>query len=224
MGRRIVTAPAGAGGRFLDEHARETLAAAMARIIPSDDGPGASEAGTIDFLDGYLSGERVYAEADGSGFQELRGRVADAWRTRLDAIREQYAAGVAKLDRRARDAHGADFRALGAEQQDTILEALERGSDFDEPAIEEGQVRSGFGGADEPGLQEPATEEGLEFFALLVLHTRQGFYADPVYGGNRDHVGWRHIGFPGPSSMAEAHAGRWDTLEFFAEGGSDERA
>lgn len=213
-----------APGRHLDEHARETLAAAMARIIPSDDGPGATEAGTIDFLDGYLSGERVYAEADGSGFQVLRGRVAEAWRTRLEAIREQYAAGVAELDALAQDAHGKPFTALGADQQDRVLETLERRSGLDEQALEEGQVRSSFGGTDEPGLQEPATEEGLDFFALLVLHTRQGFYADPVYGGNRDHVGWRHIGFPGPSSMAEAHAGRWSTLEWFADGGSDARA
>ena len=33
------------------------------------------------------------------------------------------------------------------------------------------------------------------------MHTRQGFYADPIYGGNRDRVGWRVIGFPGPASL-----------------------
>ena len=39
----------GAAGRFFDAHQRETIAAAMARIIPTDDQPGAREAGTIDF-------------------------------------------------------------------------------------------------------------------------------------------------------------------------------
>jgi gluconate 2-dehydrogenase gamma chain len=25
----------------------------------------------------------------------------------------------------------------------------------------------------------------------------QGFFADPIYGGNRDKVAWKMIGFPG---------------------------
>ena len=25
----------------------------------------------------------------------------------------------------------------------------------------------------------------------------EGFFADPMYGGNRDKVGWKMIGFPG---------------------------
>ena len=54
---------------FFDNHQRETIGAAMARIIPTDDTPGAREAGTIDFLDRYLSGiGYVYAKPDGSGF------------------------------------------------------------------------------------------------------------------------------------------------------------
>ena len=69
----------------------------------------------------------------------------------------------------------------------------------------------------EPALQQIAAEIDLDFFPLLVLHTRQGFLADPIYGGNRDRVGWDVIGFPGPSSMAEAHAGRYSTLPYFAE-------
>jgi gluconate 2-dehydrogenase gamma chain len=185
-----------------DAHERATLAAAMARIIPSADGPGASEAGTIDFLEGYLFEERIYARADGRGFQPLPERVAEAWRLRLDAIRAQYAEGVKQLDERARVAYGREFRELDGPLQDRVLAALEHELAADET----------------PGLQEPATEEGLGFFALLVLHTRQGFYADPVYGGNHDRVGWDHIGFPGPSSLAEVHSGRYSTLDYFADG------
>ncbi len=29
-------------------------------------------------------------------------------------------------------------------------------------------------------------------------NTVEGFLADPVYGGNRDFIGWKLIGFPGP--------------------------
>ena len=42
--------------RFFDAHQRATVEAAMARMIPTDDTPGAREAGTVDFLDRYLSG------------------------------------------------------------------------------------------------------------------------------------------------------------------------
>ena len=38
-----------------------------------------------------------------------------------------------------------------------------------------------------------------------MTHTRQGFYADPIYGGNRDRIGWQVIGFPGPD-LADARS------------------
>ena len=50
------------------------------------------------------------------------------------------------------------------------------------------------------------------------MHTRQGFYADPIYGGNRDRIGWQVIGFPGPASLNEVYTGRYSTLAWFAEG------
>ena len=36
-----------------------------------------------------------------------------------------------------------------------------------------------------------------QFFRIVREHTIQGFFGDPVYGGNRDTVGWRLVGFPG---------------------------
>ena len=35
------------------------------------------------------------------------------------------------------------------------------------------------------------------FFTLLLQNTTEGFFADPIYGGNRDMVGWKLVGFPG---------------------------
>jgi gluconate 2-dehydrogenase gamma chain len=32
----------------------------------------------------------------------------------------------------------------------------------------------------------------------------EGFFADPIYGGNRDKVSWRMIGYPGlPATYAD---------------------
>src|SRR3712207_4674224 len=98
----------------------------MARIIPTDDQPGAREAGTIDFLDRYLSGiDFVYAKPDGSGFETLEGKRADAWRQRIDTLRERYAEGIAELDRRSRASFGADFARLEPDQQDLVLAEME---------------------------------------------------------------------------------------------------
>src|SRR5829696_5879572 len=83
-----------------------------------------------------------------------------------------------------------------------------------ERAREEEQSIAGFA-PPEPALQQIAAEIDLDFFPLLVLHTRQGFLADPIYGGNRGRVGWDVIGFPGPTSLVEAHAGCYSTLPYF---------
>jgi gluconate 2-dehydrogenase gamma chain len=198
---------------FFDPHQRATVEAAMARIIPTDDTPGAREAGTIDFLDRYLSGlDHIYAKPDGSGFETLDGRRAEAWQQRLDIVREKYVHGVTELDRRSREGFGADFVELDAGQQDTVLAEMERpGAD-----LETALSVAGFAPVETP-LQQTSVEVDLDFFPLLALHTRQGFYADPIYGGNRDRIGWEVIGFPGPTSLAEVHSGRYSVLSYFAE-------
>jgi gluconate 2-dehydrogenase gamma chain len=78
-------------------------------------------------------------------------------------------------------------------------------------------VRAAWAPPPEPALQQSMTEMGLEFVPLLSLHTRQGYYADPIYGGNRARIGWQVIGFPGPADLAEVHTGRYSTLEYFAD-------
>ena len=200
---------------FFDPHQRATIEAAMARIIPTDDTPGAREAGCIDFLERTLSGlDYLFAKPDGSGFEVLEGRTAEAWRTRLDVMRAKYVAGIRDLDARAEGLGAHDFASLDPERQDAVLRAVER------DANAAPTVSTGLAGpvSAEPALQQTSTETELDFVALLVTHTRQGFYADPIYGGNRGRIGWEVIGFPGPASMKEVHEGTYTTLQYFAEG------
>jgi len=178
---------------------RATLEAAMARVIPTDEHPGAREAGAIDWLERYLAGDAVYAKPDGSGFQTLTGRLADAWERRIATLRERYRTGAAELDRVAGERFGARFAELEDERQDAVLAELERGATLTRERT-----------------QAAILEDELPFFALLALHTRQAFYSDPVYGGNRDQVGWRHIGFPGPATMADALEDRYTTDDYLA--------
>src|SRR4051812_31043066 len=95
---------AAASPRFFGDEDRATVEAAMARIIPTDKDPGAREAGTIEFLERYLSGlDYIWAKPDGSGFVTLRGKHHDVWARRVEADRRLYANGVAELDRRSEE-------------------------------------------------------------------------------------------------------------------------
>lgn len=202
---------------FFDHHQRETVQAAMARIIPTDDTPGATEAGTVDFIDQYLSGTGyVYAKPDGSGFEQLTGKQEAAWQQRIDVVRQAYTAGVADLDDQARRRYGSDFVGLEPVQQDDVLTELERPYEQQASDLEQARVTL-YGAPVEPALQQTSTETDLGFVPLLALHTRQGFYSDPVYGGNRNRVGWDVIGFPGPASLAEVYTGTYSTLDYFAD-------
>ena len=199
------------GESFFDAHQRATIEAAMARIIPTDDQPGAREAGAVDFVDRYLSGLRfIYAKPDGSGFEALTGRRAEAWQQRIDSLRNTYVTGILALDADCQVRFGAAFVSLATNLQDEALRALERA----------GTQSASAGGApgEGPALQQTLTETELEFLPLLILHTRQGFYADPIYGGNKDRIGWQVIGFPGPISLMEVFTGRYSALPWFAEG------
>jgi gluconate 2-dehydrogenase gamma chain len=208
----------GTGAKFFDAHQRATVEAAMARIIPTDDHGGAKEADTVEFVDRYLSGlDFIYAKPDGSGFERLEGKRAEAWQQRIDIIRKKYVEGIQELDRRSEARFGGNFVKLTNEQQDEILTEMESPASVElEAEMAEAQAVAGFAPA-EPALQQTNAEIELEFFPLLALHTRQGFYSDPIYGGNKERVGWRLIGFEGPESLAETHAGRFSTLPFFAK-------
>ena len=143
---------------FFDPHQRATVEAAMARIIPTDQTPGAREAGAVDFVDRYLSGiGYIYALPDGSGFERLEGRRADAWQQRVDVARSKYAAGIVELDRLCRERHDAHFVELAEEQQDQMLRVIERAGSpeaerawRDTPAIAYGGP--GCAGTDDDGV------------------------------------------------------------------------
>lgn len=202
---------------FFDDHQWATVEAAMTCIIPTDDAPGAGEANTVRFVDRYLSGiNYIYARPDGSGFLSLSGKEAEVWQRRIEHLQQTYTEGIAELDRISRQHFDMTFICLSVEDRDHTLQILAQ------PSQEELELRAEAGATaafvmPEASMQQAVNEHHLDFFPLLVLHTRQGFYADPVYGGNTDHVGWKMIGFPGPESMHEVHQGQYSTLPYFED-------
>lgn len=150
------------------------LQAAVARLIPNDErGPGALEAGVPEFMDRQMG----TAYASGSLWYMQGPFTPDApremgYQLRLTP-REIYRLGIASADQWCGKQWGKRFADLPAADQDKALAALEKGID-------------GFEGL-------PSTS----FFSMLWTNTREGFFSDPMHGGNKDMVGWKLIGFPG---------------------------
>jgi gluconate 2-dehydrogenase gamma chain len=191
----------------------DTVEAITARIIPTDYDPGAREAKVVRFLDRFLSGTQfVYASADGSGFLQMSGIDADAWEKRIDQRQQTYREGLGALSELSRTRHGKEFVDLTDQEQDGVLEEL---SGKPKPArvslVSHGE-NAGEGGP--PPTNQPVSDEGLGFFDSIVLHTRQGFYADPAYGGNDNFTGWNVIGYPGPRSLKDTMDGTFTTTDY----------
>ncbi|MDR5699527.1 gluconate 2-dehydrogenase subunit 3 family protein [Agromyces aerolatus] len=203
------------GPIFFTQHEWVTIEAATARIIPADHHPGAREAKVVRFIDRMLAGTQfIFPAADGIGWLRMEGREEQAWHERIEQRRRFYREGVAEMDRLAQERSGVPFVELDDAAQDAVLEQLAGAERPGRYALDDNQV--GLGGA--PAGNQPVNEDFLEFFPLLVLNTRQGFYGDPVYGGNENRVGWGVIGFDGPPSLASTMDGSYTTRKYMVEG------
>jgi gluconate 2-dehydrogenase gamma chain len=146
---------------------------AVARLIPADEiGPGALEAGVPTFIDRQLAGRW------GAGEQLYR---QGPWQSAEPEFGYQLSLTPAELFRNALRAVEEDLQAsnrgsfgkLAPAAQDAYLAALEKGS------------------RDLGGVPSKV------FFDSLLDITIEGYFCDPAYGGNKDMVSWKLIGFPG---------------------------
>jgi len=159
---------------FFTAAERACVRAISARLIPSDEsGPGADEADVVTFIDRQLAGfygrgERWYMKGPFLEGTDEQGYQFESPPAGL------YRKTIAALDEHCRKTHdGKTFAELDAGLQDGLLSAMEKGDLELEGA--------------------PAST----FFSLVLDNTIEGFFSDPIYGGNRDMVGWRLVGFPG---------------------------
>jgi gluconate 2-dehydrogenase gamma chain len=107
--------------RYLSAPDYETVQAAVARLIPADDGPGAVEAGVVEYIDGLLGAflvdpPRIWAvHPRGDEFHPLSALEERAWRHRVGELQDRYRDGLAAL--------GAEFVSLDGDAQDERLRA-----------------------------------------------------------------------------------------------------
>jgi len=160
--------------RFFTPEEAVAVSSMAARLIPTDEsGPGATEAGVTEFIDRQLAGfygrgQRWYMQGP---FRE--GTEEQGYQSAIPPA-QLYRAALAAIDRHCRTARGGrTFAQLSEAEQDEILKFLEAGD------LELGDV------------------PGKTFFTLFLDNVIEGFFCDPIYGGNRDMVGWSLVGFPG---------------------------
>ena len=148
--------------------------AAAARLIPSnDDGPGAIDLHVPEFIDRQM--ETDYGHGGRWYLQGPFKPEADAslgYQLRF-APRDLYRTSIAELDGWCRDHHGQAFADLAPAQQDDLLGQLQKG-EIELPSV-----------------------KATEFFGQLLANVKEGYFADPMYGGNYRMGGWKMIGFPG---------------------------
>ena len=165
---------------FFNPEEAAFIEAAVARLIPADEQwGGALEAGVPNYMDKQLAG------AWGAGERLYR---SGPWYPGTPEQGYQLPFTPGELFHTALGAmnkggEGTRFPKLGPEDQDAYLKRLEAG------------------GRDLGGVPSEV------FFAQLWELTLEGFFADPVYGGNRDMISWRMIGFPG------AYASYYDLVD-----------
>ena len=54
--------------------------------------------------------------------------------------------------------------------------------------------------------------DAASFFNMVLLHTIEGTFCDPAYGGNLDFIGWEMIGYPGIRLGVTAEQQRMDSF------------
>ena len=154
--------------------------AAADTLIPADDlSPSGSQCGVATFIDrqlagAYGGGARLYRDGP---FTKAKPELG--YQLPLNP-REFFRAGIAAANEWSRKTYGKDFHRLADADREAALKAMESGkAEF-----------SGF--------------SSRMFFNALLELSMEGFFADPIYGGNRDMAAWKMVGYPGlPATYRE---------------------
>ncbi|WP_347555429.1 gluconate 2-dehydrogenase subunit 3 family protein [Robbsia sp. KACC 23696] len=158
---------------FFTEQEAAQIGAIFNRLIPADEvSAGATDAGCVVFIDHQLDGPY------GHGSWKYK---AGPFQTGTDSQGDQspltpaecYRKGLADIDAYCKKTFSKSFDGLSNAQQDQLLEEMEAGK-----------------------LSLPSVNSGV-LFKQFLANVQEGYFADPIYGGNKDMVGWKMIGFPG---------------------------
>lgn len=155
------------------------VSAAADTIIPADElSPSGTDCGIVTFIDRQLAsawggGDKMYRSGP-----FVRGKPEQGYQLPLTP-RDFFTAGIAAANEWTRKTYGKDFDRLAPADRAAALKAMEEG-------------KAAF-----------VNFSATAFFNRVLAMTMEGFFSDPIYGGNRDKVSWKMIGYPGlPATYA----------------------
>ena len=179
----------------LTEEEAAVVEALTARIMPgTPDDPGARKAGVVHYIDGLLAYNSGLHEATYTRAPWARPYEGDAppedddeqtiwvhadeigrygYQAPLSPL-QVYQIAIEAIEQHAQDSFGSGISDLREADQDQIIWDL---------------LDENIDGFDQFSPRA--------FFHTLRRHTSEGMFSDPAYGGNRDLVGWKLVGFPG---------------------------
>jgi len=165
--------------RFFTPWEFEYVTAMAETIWPTDDlGPGARVAGVGYYIDGQLAGSwgqghRMYL--NGPFF--VPQSSGHGWQVPMTPA-EVYRAFLPGFDVYCKTTYGNPYTALSPTLQTQALTDLQTNKSTIQIAGSTAFLNS-------------------DFFSMFRQNVLEGMLSDPAYGGNRDMVGWKYIGFPG---------------------------
>ena len=158
----------------------EFIRAAVDTIIPADQlSPSGSDCGVAVFIDrqlagAYGSGARLYRQGP---FPKAKPELG--YQLELNP-REFFRAGITAANEFTRKTYGKDFDRLAENDRIAAFKTMDEGK------------------ANFPGFSSTM------FFNALLQIAMEGFFADPMYGGNRNMAAWKMVGYPGlPATYRE---------------------
>jgi len=150
------------------------IEAVVDHMVPKDElTPSGTDIGIATYIDRALAGswgkgDRLYMQGPWGKGTPNQGYQLPLTPARL------YRAAIEGSNAYCRKTFGQSFDRCNAEQKETFLKDLQAG-------------KITFAG----GLP------GRVFFGALYENVMEGMFADPIYGGNKDKIGWKMLGFPG---------------------------
>jgi gluconate 2-dehydrogenase gamma chain len=165
------------GWTFFNPDEVTFVKAALDVIIPSDPtGPGAVEAGCATYMDRQLAGAfgrgaRLYLQGP-----FLEGTPQQGYQLPLTPA-ELIRIGISDVDTFAQASRKKTFASLTAQERTDLLKEVETNK------------------------AQLANVPGATWFGQFLNLTMEGYFADPIYGGNKNKAAWKMIGFPGVPHM-----------------------
>jgi gluconate 2-dehydrogenase gamma chain len=163
-----------AGYTFLQPQEAVFIEAVVDHMIPADElTPRGTDIGIATYIDRALSGswgkgDRLYMQGPWA-----RGTANQGYQLPLTPA-ALYRAAIAGCDDHCRNIYKQTFAKCSAEQKEAFLRDLSGGK-----------------------ITLAGGLPGRTFFGVLYQNVMEGMFSDPIYGGNKDKIGWKMIGFPG---------------------------